>query len=212
MAATEHPLKDLEAFLPEGCFDHVVQYLYQYKVHLTVARSRKTVLGDYRHAFRGNNHRISVNGNLNKYEFLITLLHELAHLLTFEQFKNTVPAHGKEWKRLYSQLLVHFVQLKVFPDDIVKALEKSIISPAATANGETELLKVLRKYNPHIPEGVCLLCDVPVGTVFMISNGKIFQKGELRRKRYVCAEIKTGLLYTISAITEIKPIADKKGK
>ena len=91
MAAIEHPLHDLAEFLPEGSFDHVVQYLYQYKVHLTVARSRKTVLGDYRHAFRGNNHRISVNGNLNKYEFLITLLHELAHLLTFEQYKNTVP-------------------------------------------------------------------------------------------------------------------------
>ncbi|MEO0066740.1 MAG: hypothetical protein RI983_2066 [Bacteroidota bacterium] len=212
MAATEHPLKDLAEFLPEGSFDHVVQYLYQYKVHLTVARSRKTVLGDYRHAFQGNNHRISVNGNLNKYEFLITLLHELAHLLTFEQYKNTVPAHGKEWKRLYSQLLVHFVELKVFPDDIVKALEKSIISPAATANGETELLKKLRKYNPHKQEGICLLCDIPVGTVFMISNGKIFQKGELRRKRYVCAEIKTGLLYTISAITEVKPIQENKSK
>ena len=42
-----------------------------------------------------NNHRISVNGNLNKYSFLITLIHELAHLLTFTQYKNRVDPHGR---------------------------------------------------------------------------------------------------------------------
>ena len=114
MAAVEHPLKELARYLPDGSFDYVVKYLYQYKVHLTVAKSRKSVLGDYRHAHHGNNHRISVNGNLNPYEFLITLLHELAHLLTFEQYRNRVESHGKEWKATYSRLLVEFVGLGVF--------------------------------------------------------------------------------------------------
>jgi hypothetical protein len=210
MAAVEHPLKELARYLPDGSFDYVVKYLYQYKVHLTVAKSRKSVLGDYRHAHQGNNHRISVNGNLNSYEFLITLLHELAHLLTFEQYKNRVEAHGKEWKATYSRLLVEFVGLGVFPPEIVVALKQSIISPSATANGETELLMVLRKFNTTQKPGVCFIADLPLGALFILSNGKIFKKGELRRKRYVCTELKTGLVYTVSAITEVKRIEIKE--
>lgn len=206
MAAIEHPLKDLANFLPAGSFDYVVKYLYQFKVHLTVAKSRKSVLGDYRHAHQGNNHRISVNGNLNSYEFLITLLHELAHLLTFEQYQHRVEPHGKEWKSIYSKLLIDFLGFNVFPPEIVNALQKSIISPAATANGETELLMVLRKYNTIKKEGVCFIADLPMGSLFLLSNGKLFKKGALRRKRYTCTELKTGLMYTISAITEVKPI------
>src|SRR6186713_684964 len=118
MAATEeHPMHALAAFLPDNTFDKVVDYLHHYKVHLTVSRERKTVLGDYRNAVHGKNHRISVNGNLNKYSFLITLLHELAHLLTHEKYGHRVASHGKEWKGIYSQLLAAFVNHNIFPAD-----------------------------------------------------------------------------------------------
>ena len=135
MAKVEHPLAALSAYLPDGTFEPVVQLINQYKVHLTVTRARKSVLGDYRHAVLGANHKITVNGNLNKYEFLITLLHELAHLLCFEQYRNRVEAHGKEWKNIYSALLVSFIQLGIFPADIQKSLQKTLLNPAATANG-----------------------------------------------------------------------------
>ena len=206
MAATEHPMQALATFLPEGSFEQVLQYIQQYKVHLTVTRARKTVLGDYRHATHGKNHRISINGNLNKYEFLITLLHELAHLLTFEQFGHRVDPHGREWKSLYSNLLVHFVQLKLFPPDIEAALRTSIMNPAATANGETELLLVLRRYNPNQKSGYQPLESLPAGTLFQTEGGRIFRKGEKRRKRYMCVEVKTGHFYTFSPISEVKMI------
>ena len=117
-AVKEHPMHALATFLPEGSFENVVHYLHQHKVHLTVTRERKSVLGDYRNAVHGKNHRITVNGNLNKYAFLITLLHELAHLLTHEQYGHRVAAHGKEWKKLYAQLLADFIEKKIFPADI----------------------------------------------------------------------------------------------
>lgn len=207
MAAAEHPMHALAAYLPEGSFDKVVQIIHTYKVHLTVTRARKTVLGDYRHATHGKNHRISVNGNLNKYEFLITLLHELAHLLTFEQFGNRVEAHGKEWKTIYSKVLVHFVQLKIFPADIEAALHSSILNPAATANGETELLLVLRRYNPSQKSDHHFLESLPPGTLFATENGRIFRKGEKRRKRYLCVEVATGHMYIFSPISEVKVIS-----
>lgn len=204
MAVTEHPMHSLAAYLPEGSFEPVVAYLHQYKVHLTVTKQRKSVLGDYRHAGWGGNHRISINGNLNKYEFLITLLHELAHLLTYEAYLNKVDAHGKEWKNNYSQLLIVFVQHKIFPADVEKALQKSIANPSATANGETALLLVLRNYDAIKKEGHFTVADLKEGDLFQTEKGKIFRRGVVRRKRIECLEIKTGLLYIFSPITLVK--------
>jgi SprT protein len=204
MPATEHPMQALTGFLPEGSFDLVTAYLHRYKVHLTITRQRKSVLGDYRHAGFDSNHRISINGNLNKYEFLITLLHELAHLLTYELHKHRVEPHGKEWKAQYSRLLFDFVEHKIFPPIIEKALQKSIRNPAATANGETALLLILRQFDPVKKEGYLVIADIPEGSVFQTENGKLFRKGELRRKRFACVEIKTGLQYSFSPISEVK--------
>jgi len=202
MAATEHPMHALAAFLPDGTFEQVVDYLHKYKVHLTISRERKSVLGDYRNAIPGKNHRISVNKNLNKYAFLITLLHELAHLLTFEKYGHRVMSHGKEWKQLYSSLLVTFVQHNVFPDDIKAALRNSINDPAASSCAEEGLMRILRKYD-NKKEHVKLLEELPANAYFKTPDGRVFQKGERLRKRYRCKEVKTGLVYLFSPIYEV---------
>lgn len=204
MPSSEHPLQALAAFLPDKSFDQVAELLHQYKVHLTITRKRKSVLGDYRHAAANANHRISVNGNLNKFEFLITLLHELAHLLTFEKFGHRVEPHGKEWKQEYSRLLIQFVSQSIFPPDITRVLQASIRNPAATANGETELLLTLRAYNVNIRAGFVLVDELEEGAFFETENGKIFQKLNKRRKRITCLEVKSGLTYSFSAIAEVK--------
>ena len=85
MPKKESPLQQLSLYLPEGAFEEVAAYLTEYKVHLTVTRERRTVLGDYRNSHANKNHRISVNGNLNKYSFIITLLHELGHLVAHKE-------------------------------------------------------------------------------------------------------------------------------
>lgn len=206
MAKVEHPLAALNAYLPDGAFEPVVQLINQYKVHLTVTKARKSVLGDYRHAGLGANHKISVNGNLNKYEFLITLLHELAHLLCFEQFRNRVEAHGKEWKNIYSALLAQFIQLQLFPADIQKSLQKTLLNPAATANGETALLLVLRKYDAVKKEGHSFVAHLAEGTLFESVKGKIFRRGKKRRIRIECVEVSTGYVYSFSALTEVRVV------
>ncbi len=206
MAKVEHPLHALNTYLPAGAFDPVIQLINHYKVYLTVTRERKSVLGDYRHAVLGTNHKITVNGNLNQYEFLITLLHELAHLLCFEQYRNRVEAHGKEWKTIYGQLLAQFIQLQIFPDDIRGSLQKTLLNPAATANGETALLLVLRKYNPVKKEGVLILAHLADGAVFKEIKGRTFRKIKLRRKRIECIELATGNVYLFSALTEVQVV------
>ena len=207
MAKVEHPLQALRAYLPEGALEPVLGLIHQYKVHLTVTKARKSVLGDYRHPFMGANHKISVNGNLNKYEFLITLLHELGHLLCYEQFKNRVEAHGKEWKHLYGTLLAEFIQKDIFPPDIKKSLQKTVMNPAATANGETALLLVLRRYDTVKKEGMAFVAQLPEGALFETEKGKLFKKIKKRRIRIECVEIATGHVYSFSGLSEVKIIS-----
>ena len=199
MPKQEVPISQLQDYLPPGTYEAVLSYLRQYKVHLTVARERKSILGDYRHQTHHDNHRISVNGNLNKYSFLITLLHELAHLLTFEQFGNSVMAHGREWKMIYAQLLDQFLKHHIFPADIEKELLISLRNPAATSCAEDDLLRVLRKYDAAGSK-FQLVEEVMLHSIFRTNDGRLFQKGRKLRKRFQCKEINTGRVYLFSPV------------
>ncbi len=203
MPKKEVPVNHLQEYLPPGTGDAVLNYLHQYKVHLTIAKERKSILGDYRHRTHHSNHRISVNGNLNHFSFLITLLHELAHLLTFEEYNNRVQAHGKEWKLIFGKLLHQFVQTKVFPADIEKELLQSLQNPAASSCAEDSLLRVLRKYDAGKNNQV-LVEEILVSHLFRTKDGRVFMKGEKLRKRFKCKEVETGKMYLFSPVYEVE--------
>jgi hypothetical protein len=203
MPRKEYPLQQLAHFLPEGAFEGVAAYLYEHRVHLTITRERRTVLGDYRHALRDRNHRISVNGNLNKYAFLITLIHELAHLVTFEQYGHRVAAHGKEWKQVYRILLQQFLGKGLFPEDVEQALLRSLHNLPASSCADEPLMRVLRNHD-HPDERGLLVEEVPEGALFSIEGGRIFKKGKKLRKRYQCKEVATGKLYLFSGLYEVE--------
>ena len=203
MPKKEVPVSHLQHFLPAGTGDAVLSYLHQYKVHLTVAKERKSILGDYRHRTHHTNHRISVNGNLNKYAFLVTLLHEIAHLLTFEEYGRRVQAHGREWKMIFSGLLKQFVENKVFPADVEYELLQSLHNPAASSCAEEGLLRVLRNYDER-KDGHRLVEELPAGSIFRLKDGRVFRKGEKLRKRFKCAEVATGKLYLFSPVYEVE--------
>jgi SprT protein len=202
MPKEEVPFSQLQAYLPDGSFDDVVHYLQLHKVHLTVTRKRQSILGDYRHAHAHQTHRVSVNGNLNKFAFLITLLHELAHLFTFVNFGNRVQPHGKEWKNEFGKILAQFLLKKIFPGDIEKALYKTLQSPAASSCGDENLLRTLQKYDAK-KEGILLVEQLPPDTLFSIKGGRVFKRGEKIRKRYKCIEIKTSKWYLFSGLYEV---------
>lgn len=205
MSKKEAPIHQLQHYLPPGTYEAVLNYLQLYKVHLTVTRERKSILGDYRHRTHIHNHRISVNGNLNEYAFLITLLHELGHLLTFEQYGHRVQAHGREWKMIYSRLLDQFLKNKTFPSEIESELLNSLKNPAASSCAEEGLIRVLRKFNSGLNSN-CLLEELASQALFRIEDGRIFQRGEKLRKRFKCTEVKTGKVYLFSPVYEVEII------
>lgn len=206
MPKQEAPIAYLKRYIPEASAQLTLKYIHQYKVHLTITRERKTVLGDYRHATNYQGHRISINGNLNKYSFLITLIHEIAHLVTFVQYGNKVSAHGKEWKSLYGVLLKDFLVREIFPDDILHSLKTSLHNLPASSCSDEHLMRVLKKYD-RADNGLIMVEQLTEGMNFQLDDGKLFRKGKKLRKRYQCVEIKTGKLYLFSGIYEVKPAA-----
>ena len=206
MSKKQAPISALQAYLPPDTYEPVLHYLQHYKVHLTIARERKSILGDYRHRLGTQAHRISVNGNLNPYAFLVTLLHELAHLLTYEKWGGRVAAHGREWKSGFGQLLAQFIEHNIFPVDIREVLLQSLHNPAASSCADESLLRVLRNYDEK-KNGALFVEDLAHGTLFKTTDGRVFQKGERIRKRYRCIEVATKKLYLFSPVYEVTPVS-----
>ena len=205
MAKTESPFKLLNEYLPEGAYKKVEEYLLFYKVHFTISRARTTVLGNYRSRHKNKNHRISVNGNLNKFSFLITLLHELGHLVAFEKYGPGIPSHGTHWKSEYGKILASFIKKNIFPEDIKSELLQTLKNPAASSCAEDSLLRVLRRYDVPVP-GVLLIEELPDESYFIIRGGRLFQKVKRVRKRFLCKDIGNGRMYLFSPVAEVKKV------
>ncbi len=203
MSKTKVDFSALIDYLPDGSFEHVLTYIHQYKIQLTITRTRSSILGDYRHAHLDKGHRISVNGDLNKFSFLITLLHEIAHLVTFMKHHNRVQPHGPEWKATFAHILTVFVTKEIFPEDIKGALKNSIGNPAASSCADLPLLRVLKNYDQK-KEEVYFVEQLSKGQLFEIKGKRIFEKGERIRKRFKCREVATGKWYLFSPVSEVK--------
>ncbi|MCB9262304.1 MAG: SprT-like domain-containing protein [Flavobacteriales bacterium] len=193
----------LARFLPHETEHFVWQFIKSNKVNFKISNPRKSKLGDFRPAIMDKNHRISVNGNLNKYAFLITTLHEFAHLITWDEYKNKTLPHGKEWKKNFENLLSPFLTNGTFPEDVSSALSSYIQNPAAASCVDLRLSKSLKRYD-HKPSKI--LDDIEVGTKFKLPNGMVFEKGQRVRKRYKCLNLHNKRLYFVSSVAEVEII------
>ena len=207
MPKKELPLNGLSAFIPEECVPQVISYLQQYKVHLTITRERKSILGNYRNKVFDKNHRITVNGNLNKYSFLITLLHELAHLLAHEKYGHRILPHGVQWKSEYGKILSAFLQHKVFPAEIENILIAGLKNPAASSCADIHLIRALKKYDLK-KDNLVFVEELNDGSYFKIKDGKIFKRNEKIKKRFKCTEVATGKMYLFSPVYEVELVQD----
>lgn len=199
-------LRDLNAFLPLGSFDALLPLFRQHSIHLTITRARKTRRGDYRAPAPGkHDHRISVNGNLHPYAFLLTLLHEIAHLQVYESHNRSVRPHGPEWKKAFGVLLFAFADKGIFPQPLEAAVRKAAASPASATCYDPELSRALRAYDPE-EQALPLAETLPVGAVFKASDGHHYTVLERRRSRLRCRRLKDGREYLVSFLSEVEII------
>jgi hypothetical protein len=191
-------------FIPEPFVSDVVGLFLQYPVRFRIVRGRKTKLGDFRAGINGEKHQISVNGDLNAYSFLITTLHEFAHLITFNNHGRFVQPHGEEWKNAFRTLLIPIIDSKQLPSDIESALMVSLTNTKASSCSDHQLSRVLHSYDQP-KDGIKLLENLPKNSTFIL-NGRQFIKGPLRRKRYICEEINSKKSFLVNALAQVYPI------
>jgi SprT protein len=205
-AATKHDLyqKVLVKYLPEVFVSYVTDLLILHKVKFKIVAPRTTKLGDFRVGSGFQKPQITINGNLNPYAFLITTIHEFAHFKTFEKFGNRVSPHGLEWKSEFKELLEPVLQMGQLPEEINFALQRSLNNLKASSCSDVHLSRQLAKFDLH-DESIKMLENLAKGECFLL-QGKVFCKGELRRKRFLCTEIKTNKNYLVSAIAKVTPI------
>jgi SprT protein len=192
----------LRKYLPE----ETVQYCYQLwedqPFHFTVTRRRQTKLGDYRYSPQEKSHTITINYDLNKFSFLVTYIHEVAHLYTAISYGHRVKPHGNEWKDKFKELLHPLVQQRVFPENIESALSGYLVNPKASSCTDMELLKALGTYDNQ--QHFKYLSEVKIFETFSF-NKKVFKKESVNRTRAICKDMTSGRKYYISegALVEV---------
>ncbi|MGH2644137.1 MAG: SprT-like domain-containing protein [Chitinophagaceae bacterium] len=201
----EVPLDILSGYLPDGTYEKVQRFLIRYKVHLTITRKRYSVLGDYRLPEGNEGHKITVNGDLNRYAFLLTLLHELAHLVAYDYYGLRIAPHGVEWKKTFRRISVDFMDKGYMPLDVEAAIRKYMQDPSARSCVDEDLIRVLKKYDAQL-RNFCFVEDLGEGEWFVASDGREYCRGKKIRTRYMCMDVSNRKKYLFSPVYEVKRV------
>ena len=199
---------DVFALLEQKIHPNSVHYCWDLwhedPFHFIVTRSRMSKLGDYRYRTDQKMQQITINHDLNPYQFLITYVHEVAHHRAFRRYGRSIKPHGIEWKMTFRQLMSPMLTDLVFPKDILLPLKRYMINPKASTGADIFLSREIRKYDlkdtNHV---VTYLSDIKLGDQFTL-KGRQFRKESIRRTRILCLELNTGRKYLISGNAEIK--------
>jgi SprT protein len=197
----------LQRYLPAGTAEIFTDWIYRYRIHLHITRSRTTKAGDYRGPTPADpHHRISINHNLNPYGFLITLAHELAHRVVFEKYGHRAKPHGKEWKLEFQKTMMPFLTTKVFPADLLPFVTAHMENVSASNANDMELSRALRKYDTGSTSKLIFVEDLKEGALFRIGSKRVFKKGPLMRKRYRCECADSRKIYLVNGNAQVTPL------
>jgi len=191
----------LSKYVPQASVVPVFEMIKTHHVHLKIVNERVTRHGDYRKLPDGA-HQITVNASLNQYRFLITLVHEIAHLVAFTKYGRYIKPHGKEWKHTFQQLMLPFLRPEIFPSHLLPLLAIHFKNPKASSDTDAKLSLALKQFDPENDKNY--IFEIPFGGTFRLYNGKIFKRGNKRVKRYECIEVATGRLYLFNPNAEVE--------
>jgi SprT protein len=193
-------INTIEPFVPPTSVTLLSKYLRQWEVNLVITRKRVTKHGDFRALHEGG-HQITVNEMPNPYRFLITTLHEIAHLVAYKNFGRTIKPHGKEWKTTYKKIMLPFLTPNIFPVALLEILQSHFRNPKASSDADFKLVMALNKFDPVNEKNY--IFELERGEVFEIHNGRRFIRGKKRVKRYECREVDTGRMYLFSPHAQV---------
>lgn len=220
-ARVESPLeqkirKVLGPKVPEGAIDVMVVQAAAHPVSIRVVKSRTSKAGDFRPPHNGAPPAITVNGSLNPYAFLITLVHELAHHRVDLGFRDSMRSvslrrrrrplpHGEEWKAMFRELMTPYLNDAVFPPEVLPVLRRAMVNPKASSSADHKLSRVLAKYDP--PDNSVRLEELPFDALFALQGRRVFRKKEKVRTRFRCICAETNRVYLVSANAPVQELS-----
>ena len=190
-------------YIPRPFVAYLVDLYSSVNVNLIIKNPRKTKFGDFKPLKKSGWSQITINNNLNEYGFLITALHEFAHLLVYEKYKNKVHPHGSEWKKVFKKLLLPILEANKLPEDIQKPLLTSISNIKSSTCYNYDLYKAILSRDE--PNNLCFLEKIENGEQFQF-NGLTFVRGDIRRTRFICTELETKKRYLFHGLAKVKAL------
>lgn len=192
-------------FIPVTAKEKLGDLLQQEPVLIKVVKKRRTKHGDYRKLPSGLI-QITVNESENPFRFLITLLHEIAHHLAFQDHGFRIAPHGREWKNTFNRISQPFLIPSIFPSPLLEVLQHHLKNPKASSDTDIQLGLALKSFDPSTHKKA--IFELPVKAKFKLENGRVFQKGIKQRKRYLCTELSSGKAYLFQPTAEVDQIEE----
>ena len=192
-------------FIPVAAKEKLGDLLQQEPVLIKVVKKRRTKHGDYRKLPSGLI-QITINESENPFRFLITLLHEIAHHLAFQDHGFRIAPHGREWKNTFSRIAQPFLIPSIFPSPLLEVLQHHLKNPKASSDTDIQLGLALKSFDPSTHKKA--IFELPVKAKFKLENGRVFQKGIKQRKRYLCTELSSGKAYLFQPTAEVDQIEE----
>lgn len=201
----KHQRDILAKYLPAPAVDEVFDIIASHSIHLHIKAARSTKLGDFKAPHNGLPARLSINGDLNPYAFLITLIHEIAHWLVWDEHKanRKIRPHGKEWKQTFAQLMQPFLRADIFPENLLLVLSHHMKNPKASSSSDLRLMKALKTYDAG--EKQMILADLNVNAHFKL-KGRVFQIMKKNRSRFMCREQNSKRIFLVHSLVEVESI------
>lgn len=189
----------LQDRVPQSALDQCVGLWEESPFRFKLSKSRATKLGDYRYDPRTRSHQVTVNSDLNVYQFLITYVHEVTHRRVYDPKRRLKP-HGAHWKNEFKRLLLPLMNDQVFPDAILRPLARHMKNPKASTAADQYLLKAIAQYDEK-PAGLRLM-DIEKGDVFELRKRQ-FELLEKKRTRALCLDLGNQRRYLIPMVAEV---------
>lgn len=189
-------LEIIEQFLPANTGKYVLELLKKYPVKFKIVKPRKSKLGDFKASPRTGNCQITINNNLEPLNFLITTLHEVAHLYNWKEYGRNIAPHGKEWKQQYIALFQPILNDLIFSEKELNLLRQHLSNPKASSSADKSLSNHFKSPNAK------QVNDLNIGDHFKL-NGKTFTIEKKLRTRYLCIELKSQRKYYVNGLAII---------
>ena len=198
---------NLMSFVPVNAKEYVKDLVCKHKLNIVLVTERKTKRGDFR-VYNNGLKKITLNKDLNKFRFLITLLHEIAHQLVYQTFGNITRPHGIEWKKKFKDISKPFLFESIFPLSILDNFKMYLKNPKSSTDLDKELSISLSKFD--VLNDYFFVEELEMGQLFLHRKRNIYKKISKKRKKFVCEKISNGKLYLFQPNTLILDYKNEK--